>query len=337
MNKSLKILLIVVALAAVAYVIISKQPWSTLRAELKDFTIKDTASVTKFFLADKKGNQVTVAKNAQGVWMVNDVYEADMNKVSLLLATMREITVRNPVPESSYNTVIGILATEGIKAEFYAGDHLIKTIYIGSSTPDQTGTFMMVEGSSAPFVTQIQGFVGYLTPRFYPYTIKWKTRKVFDVPMDSIQTVKVTYPGTVGQSFILHHHAAIELLSDKGAEPIADMLFAKYYLSGFTNLYIEGYDEDMKSEKADSIRQSVPFCIIELTRKSGATTRVQLHYKSVGSHTKILYDTNGRLLPHDTEKYFAFINDEHEVAYVQEYTFGRLFKTLLDFKTAKGS
>jgi hypothetical protein len=337
MNKSLKILLVVVAVAAAAYFVISKQPWSTLKSDLKDFTLKDTAVVTKFFLADKKGNQVTIAKNEQGVWMVNNVYEADMAKVNLILATMREIAVRNPVPEAAYNTVIGILATEGIKAEFYAGDELLKTMYIGSSTPDQTGTFMMIEGSSAPFVTHIQGFVGYLTPRFYPYSIKWKTRKLFDVPMDSIQTVKVTYPGSTGQSFELQNGTAIKLTSEKGAETIADMQFAKYYLSGFTNLYVEGYDEEMKATKADSIRNSVPFCTILLTRKSGKSTRVQLHYKSVGDHTKILYGADGRLLPHDTEKYFAFINDEKEVAYVQQYAFGRLFKTLLDFKMPQGS
>ncbi len=337
MNKSLKILLIVVAVAAAAYFIISKQPWSTLRSGLKDFSIKDTASVTRFFLADKKGHQVTVAKNEHGIWMVNNQYEADVNKINLLLSTMREVSVRNPVPESAYNTVIASLATEGIKAEFYAGEKLIKTVYIGSATPDQTGTFMMIEGSSAPFVTHIQGFVGYLTPRFYPYSIKWKTRKLFDVPMDSIESVKLTYPGTAGQSFELKNEASIQLSSEKGTETIADMQFAKYYLSGFTNLYVEGYDEEMKPEKADSIRQTLPFCIIELTRKSGTAIRLQLHYKMVGDHSKILYDAAGRLLPHDSEKYYGFINDEHDVAYIQQYNFGRLFKTLGDFKILQGS
>lgn len=335
MNKSLKILLIVVAVAAAAYFIISKQAWTTLKPELKEFAIKDTAAITKFFLADKRGNQVIVAKNEQGVWMVNNEQEADMTKVNLMLATMHEVAVRNPIPEAAFNTVIGNLATEGIKAEFYEGNDLIKTIYVGSITPDQTGTFMMIEGSSTPFITHIQGFVGYLTPRFYPMALKWKTRKLFDVPMDSIASVKVTYPGTTNQSFTLNNQNPIVLTSEKGVEPIADIQFAKYYLSGFNNLYFEGYDEDMAAAKADSIRQSTPFCIIELARKSGAITRVQLHYKEVGDHTKVMYGEDGRLLPHDTEKYFAFINGEHEVVYVQHYVFGRLFKTLGDFKIVR--
>lgn len=331
MNKSTKILLIVVALLAAVYFLFFRSPWSTLKTELKDFAIKDTAAITKFFMADKRGNSVTVAKNENGIWMVNNTAEADMGKVNLMLATMHDVTVRNPIPEAAFNTVIANMATDGVKAEFYEGDDCVKTVYVGSSTPDQTGTFMMIDGSSTPFVTHIQGFVGYLTPRFVPFAMKWKARKVFDTPLDHVAAIKITYPQQPGQSFELKS-TPLQLFNGNGQSMnIADEKFARFYLSGFQNLYYEGYDESLSGAKADSIKQLTPFCIIELTRTNGDKTRLQVTPKGVDGHTKSQYDSEGMMMTSDTEKYYAFINDEKEVVYIQHYNFGRLFKTLNDF------
>jgi hypothetical protein len=333
MKKNIRILLLLVALVAVVFFVISRKNWSTLNAELKDFSIKDTAAITQFFLADKRGHSVTIAKNETGIWMVDNTYEADVSKVNLLLATMHDITVRNPVPEPAFNTVIGSLATEGVKVEFYEKNNLVKTIYVGSATPDQTGTFMMIEGSAAPFVTHIQGFVGYLTPRFYPYAIKWKGKKVFDVPFEKIASVKVDYPLQPNLSFELVNDKELLLKNDKGVLPIADKNFVQFYLSSFTNLYFEGYDEMLTGSKADSIHAIKPFCIVQLTQKDGSVIKLQVNYKKVGDHTKVLYDENGKLLLNDTEKYFAFLNGEKDVIYIQQYNFGKIFKTVNDFTT----
>lgn len=333
MNKNLKILLILVAVAAAAYFIISRKPWSTLKPELKDFAIKDTASVTKFFLADKRGNSVQVSKNKDGIWMVNNTYKADMIKVNLMLSTMHDVTVRNPISEKEFNSVIATLATDGVKAEFYSGDKLIKTIYVGPASADQAGTFMLVEGSSAPFITHIDGFVGYLTPRFYAYAIKWKDKGVFNLDPKEIKQIAVDYPYDPAQSFVIENgtQPVVKSVSPAVKEIAADINFVKYYVAGFNNLYFEGYDESMSGAKADSIRMLKPYCVIDVQKTDGSKTRLQVNYKDVGDHTKILYDANGRLLPNDTEKYFAFINDEKDVVYIQQYNFGRIFKTLHDF------
>lgn len=331
MSKSTKILIIIVAILAAVYFIFLTRPWSTLKPELKDFAIKDTARITKFFLADKRGNAVTIAKNEKGIWMVDNTYEADVTKVNLLLATMHDVTIRNPIPEAAYNNVIAKMATEGVKVEFYEGDENVKTLYVGTPTPDQMGTYMMIDGSSTPFVTHIQGFVGYLSSRFFPYAMKWKGRKLFDTPLEEVASVKITYPKQPANSFELKN-TPVTLTDGTGKNvPVADEKFAKFYLSGFQNLYFEGYDEALSGFKADSIKQLTPYCIIELTKTNGAKTRLQVNNKRVDEHTKIQYNEEGKILSSDTEKYYAFINDEKEVAYIQHYNFGRLFKTLHDF------
>lgn len=335
MNKNLKILLVLVAVCAAVYFVFVRKPWTTLKSELKEFAIKDTAAVTRFFLADKRGHSVTVAKNEQGIWMVDHTYKADIMKVNLLLATMHDITVRNPISEKEFNSVIGTLATEGIKAEFYSGDKNIKTVYVGPGSADQSGTFMLIEGSSAPFVTHIDGFIGYLTPRFYTLQIKWKSKEVFNMAEAEIAKITVNYPQQPEQSFEVTNGAAIEVKDVLHNTTVpTDPKFARYYLASFSNLFFEGYDEELSGHSADSIHSMKPYCVIELTKKNNEKIKLQLYYKAVGDHTKILYDEEGKLLPYDTEKFFGFINDEKEVVYVQEYNFGKVLKKLSDF-TAK--
>jgi hypothetical protein len=335
MNKRLIILFAIVAVAGILYWIAQAQGWSTIKRELKDFAISDTSKITRVFLADKRGNSAKLTQVAEHLWMVNDSTEADISKINLLLSTMKEVSVRNPVSEASYNSVIASMATDGVKVEFYDDTKNLKTIYVGSSTPDQLGTYMLLEGSSAPFITHIQGFVGYLSPRFYPFAVKWKTRKVFDSPLNEIEKVALTYYPDSAQSFELTNNESSILFLHNGKQEAMNEQFAKFYLNSFTNLYLEGFDEQIKPKQVDSIKATMPFCTIQLWLKNGKYTKLQLHQKQVLKKTKQQYDDDGNPLKVDREKYFAFVNGSNDVGYAQEYAFKKVLKKYSDFKEAQ--
>lgn len=327
MSKNLKILIALVLVVGVAYWFIAKKPWNTLKGELKDFAIKDTANVTRMFFADKRGNKVLLQRDGQNGWKVDNTFTADPDKINLMLATMHDLQVKNPVSDKSHNTVIGILATDATKAEFYNGDDLIKTIYVGSSTPDQLGTYMLIDGSSVPFVTHINGFVGYLSPRFITEAKKWKTKEIFNIPATEIKEVSVQYPMNPKQSFGIKNGTTPELTSNGNAIP-SDAKFLKYYLGGFKGLFFEGYAEAYTPKQIDSIYASTPFCIVKVSKENGGQVTLQVHIKPVDRRTKEQYDEKGNPLPYDPEKYYAFVNNEKEMVIIQHYSFGRLFRTL---------
>jgi len=208
---------------------------------------------------------------------------------------------------------------------------LLKTIYVGAQTPDQTGTFMMIEGSSTPFVTHISGFVGYLTPRFNTHFIRWKSKEVFVLPADDIAEIKVDYPHEPNEGFSIDNTAQEPILKNKQNEIVkgTEILYLKYYLGMFNNLYFEGYVEDVKPIQNDSIRAMPVFCIIEVKQKSnGQIHRLQVHQKGVTRRSMQQYDDEGNKLGIDPDKFLAYVNDEKDVVYIQEYVFGKVFKTL---------
>ena len=322
----IKILIALVITASLAYWFISRKPWSTLKGELKEFAIKDTAKVTRMFFADKKGNKVLLQRNEKNEWMINNLTQADADKVNLLLATMHDLEVRNPITEKEHNTVVGILATEGIKTEFYKGEDLIKTIYIGSSTPDQTGTYMLIEGSDVPYVTHVNGFIGYLTPRFITSEKMWKSKEVFNISASQIKKISVEYPMDMKNSFVIENGIIPILKSNNIAIP-TDVKFLKYYLGNFEHLFFEGYSEAKVSEK-DSIFNLTPFCVIILTKANGEQIKLQVNLKAIDRRTMQHFEESGKPLDYDIEKYFAFINNSKDMIIIQQHNFGKLFRKL---------
>lgn len=337
MSKQLKITIIILVLAIVTYLLFVRKPWVTFNKELSDFAITDTASITKIFLADVKNNQITLEKNADGNWLLNQQNNADLAKINLLLQTIHDVQMRNPLGAAEHNTVVKELTAAGIKVEFYNSDSKIKTIYVGQITADQTGTYMMIDGSTAPFVTHIPGFVGYLTPRFETNPVKWLSKLVFNSTANQIKTVQVNYPQYKNYNFILDNsNPANPILTDANNNKVqADINFSKYYLASFNTLYCEAYDDNFTPQQQDSINKLPSFCTITLTTTDNKTTSLKLHYKSVNKRTKQRFDESGNPLPFDSEQYFGFANGSSHLMYIQHYNFGKLIRTLQEFAVKK--
>jgi hypothetical protein len=334
MNKQIKILLLILVVALGFYFLVTRKPWRSFSGDEADFAIADTASITKIFIADVRGEQVLLTKE-NGTWLVNGKVAADVKKMELLLQTIHDVKMRNPVSQNEHNTVVKEFAALGIKAEFYGNDKLIKTIYVGRATNDKVGTYMMLEGASSPYVAHIPGFVGYLTPRFPTNPVKWKSKLVFDIPADAIKSMKVDYPDAPQESFTITNEAEPTLKGIDGKTVQADVNYLKYLLASFSQLHGEAFDDNYTSTQQDSIARTPVFCEIKIERKDGQSSVLKLHSKSIDNRTKFRYDEAGRPIEFDTEKYFGFVNGERDMMYIQQYNFGRIIKRLSEVRLMK--
>ena len=81
-RKNLISIVIIAILVIIAGILIGNNRYlSSLRSEASDFSVYDTASITKLFFADKSGNTVVLSRNDNG-WMVNNEYPANQNPVN---------------------------------------------------------------------------------------------------------------------------------------------------------------------------------------------------------------------------------------------------------------
>jgi len=323
MKKNWIILVLVIILAAVAVWVLSTNSKTTLKRELRDFAVADTSSVDKIFMVDKSNRQVMLKREGPG-WTVNDKYPARLDAIEILLKTINRVTVKNPVSLSSMDNVIKMLATRNTKVEIYSGGKLLKTIYVGGPTQDQVGTYMMIEGSSVPFVVHIQGFAGYLSGRFFTEEESWRSPVIFKYDFDDIRQIKSVNNIFPDQSFVIEKKREgfdINGLNGSLAAPAIDTLALRYFISGFELVSSEFFVTNMDQSLLDSLSNAVPFRVLEVTDLKGHTTKVEAHERrAVG-----LTDDEGNLLEWDNERMYGRIDDSSWVV-IQYFVFERLFR-----------
>ena len=312
----------------------------TIRKELYDFAVADTASITKIYMVNAGGKELTLQKEKAGHWKVNGKFTARNDAVKNLLVCMKEMQVRNPVAKSAIENVSKQLATGATKVEIYQNDKLIKMYYVGSDTQDGLGTFMLLsdaetgENSSMPFVMFIPGFNGFLSVRYFMDEDLWRDRSMFSFYPDEISSISVEYTHLPDLSFTisLSNSNAISLTDSKG-QNIGDFdtLQVKRYITYYTNIQYEALKNNMRKSFIDSVVAKGPVHIIRLKDRDGKVHTVKTFSKPAEDPNKV-DDVTGKPVTEDLERMLALINDDKDIALIQYYVFRKLFQSVSYFK-----
>jgi hypothetical protein len=326
-------LVVFVALAITAVVLLLKKSETTLPKVLSDFAVEDTASITKLHLTDHFKNDITLERKGSGSWMLNGKYNVKQSNIQVLLETIREIRVKNPVPLPARQNVIKDLAVNGIKIEIFKGAGLAKCYYVGSSTPDDEGTLMVLQGSSEPFVTWVPGFVGYLTTRYITKEQDWRSSELYHLNPADITSVTVDYPADAANSFklVMENNAFTVLHPNADAIPArANELIAKKYLVGFKYINFESFPELRKNEQ-DSILKTRPYAIVKVTTVKQKLPDLILYPKYADDKTKDVGKGNT-----DLNRFYGTIGENsREIVMIQTYVIGKLLAHYSDLATGK--
>ena len=312
----------------------------TIRKELYDFAVEDTSSINKIYMVNMAGKEVTLEKTKPGYWEVNKKFKARADAIKNLLVTIKDMRVRQPVAKSALENISKQLAARSLKVEIYQNDKLVKMYYVGDDTQDGLGTFMLLsdpetaENSTIPFVMSIPGFNGFLSVRYFADAEEWREKTIFSFYPDQIESVSVKFVRSPDSSFTfsLSEKTQISLADNKGNN-IADYdtLKAKRYLMYFSNIQYEHLSNDMRKSLQDSIFAKAPIHIIELKDREGKVHAMKTFSKPSDNPDQVDAAT-GKTYAEDTERMYALINNDKDIAVIQYFALGKLFHTLSYFK-----
>jgi len=312
---------------ATAYLVMNNQSGS-IKKELRDFAIEDTASVDKIFLVDKQNNTILLERK-QSYWIVNEKYEARKDLVDLVLKTLYRIKVKEPVAKSAHENIVKNLAVKSTKVEIYQKGKLSKTIYVGGPTMDSYGTYMILENSSRPFIMEIPGFRGYLSTRFSTMEIEWRAQTIFRIPLSEIK--QVTFENYINktESFsVINSNNNYQLLDNhKNAINNFDTIEVKKFLMEFRQKNFSKFIEDVPLKWQDSILQSNPMYVITVEKANGEKQWVKAFNKPGWGKL----DFFGDELASDPDNFFM-LTDNNDFVYAQYFSFNPLLKNISDFK-----
>jgi hypothetical protein len=336
MMKKRSSLIIIVLLAlltgASIYFLKQKGRASTLNNEARNFSVEDTSSITKIFMANKSGSKVILEKK-DNVWMVNGKFPARKDAISTLLYTMKMVDVKSPVSKTAKEAVLKMMSAGAVKVEIYSGNDLIKQYYVGHENQEMTGTYMLLtdpdtgENYDDPFLTFIPGFEGYLSSRYFIKEEEWRDRLIISfTPMD-LKQIKLDHFENKDSSFVINVNSTTNFaLSKANGQPLAfDELKMKQYLAYFQNLSYEFLLSPREHTKLrDSLLQAAPFIRLSITDRKDQVYTFDFMHKRSNSEINSKY---GKQYAYDPDRLYLRFDNNKEVALIQFYVFGKILQT----------
>lgn len=282
MKKLLPFAFLVLLLIVASVYFFRKDTGTTSRKDQTDFAIADTANVGKIFIADKKGNTITLKRGEDNVWTANDTYVARPASVKLLLETFKKVYIQRPVPKEAQEQINRVMAGSARKVEIYANDgKWLKTWYVGHGTMDKNGTYMLLETpeygrASAPYILDMKGFKGLLDTRFFTNLEEWRSVRILDYPNMDIKEIRVEYPSDAEANFRIEYGGGndIRLFRGLGDDSVAnfDTSMVKDYMLNYKLASFENFNTMLTPQQKDSVMLEIPFQIIKVKDEKGTKT-----------------------------------------------------------------
>tara|TARA_B100000900_G_scaffold145234_1_gene123082 strand:- start:7310 stop:8290 length:981 start_codon:yes stop_codon:yes gene_type:complete len=180
------------------------------------FAIEDTSSISKIFLADRNGTSILLEKNNNN-WLLNKKYDVKKNSIKILLSTIKDIRVHKSVPINATENVIKDIATNGIKVEIFSNKKnqtkLLKSYTLGQPTADYLSNYIINKNEEKPYIVNIPGFNGFLTPRYGAQVNNldinsWRSTIIFKKSINKINEISLINYLDSTKSFTINNTSA---------------------------------------------------------------------------------------------------------------------------------
>ena len=335
MHKNLRLFYLLILVTAVAagvrYMDLKEAADITRTAEASEFAVQDTSLVDKIFIADKDGNSALLERTGERYWKLNGLHFARKDAVDLLLKTFKRARVQRPVPKAELDNVNRLLAGRGKKVEIYqGGDRPVKTWYIGTSTQNHTGTYMVLADENGqlaaePFIVHMEGFTGFRSTRFFTEEREWRYTGVFDYPGASLNKVEIESVDAHKVYSIASDSAGVISVTGGRLVNRMDTLFWQDRFNLFRKVHLETYNNHLTETAQDSLlnRATPAFNLRAWSEGDSVPNQISLYWKAPVSDT---YDDNGNLNQWDGARMYAAYKGE--VVLVQRFVFDPLLQGL---------
>jgi hypothetical protein len=249
--------------------------------ELLDFSIADTSKVDKIIITDAFANKFTLERR-EGVWVDKNGNCIIQNPANTILETFKNIEFKGYVPENSRKNITNRMSSSHIKVEIFQNGDWIKTWYVGFSTQDHYGTYMLLETpsekSDLPVIMKIKGFNGIIEPRFFADSRRWKCTEIFALERDEIASVDIRFYDEPSRSFYIGKSESNYIVKHQNnILKSVDTNMLIRYLNNYKKIHYEFVNYELSDKQVDSIKRTKPFCVLTLKETSGKNNILKMY------------------------------------------------------------
>ncbi|MDZ4714596.1 MAG: hypothetical protein SH819_03920 [Cytophagales bacterium] len=162
------------------------------------FAVTDTEQVDRVTLATADD---TVALTFDGSrWRVNNRWDADVQMIKVLMATLRQAEVHRAVPVSMVDTVTRQLDRLGIQVSVQeAGIERIR--FLAGGNPQKTESWFLKEGEARPYIMIIPGYRVFVSGILELKEGGWRNKRIFEFNWRNFKTLTASYANEPAAGF----------------------------------------------------------------------------------------------------------------------------------------
>jgi len=311
----------------------NKTQSSTLKGSDRNFATEDISQINKIFMADRRGRTKTLERQGDH-WVYNEKYRASENVMKNLLEVLKKVELQFIPPRSAIDPIVKDLAANGIKVELYdASNQLLKAFYVGGTTPDERGTYMIMEGAEQPYVMELPTMEGGLRVRFDIWGDDFRDKSMFRYNLEDITFVSVEYPNERNKSFKLYaENGKYEVepfyAITPGSRQEIQKGVAQSYLLGYELLYAESFQNDNKD--IPEYLEQIPFANITIQTRDQEETTYRL-FPMVSTYA------TGDIASPEIERYYVEVLPEKDYLLAQNQLVKKVLWPLESFIGTSGN
>ena len=307
-KSNLFLLVFILILGLAAFVLLKNGQKSSFKEG--DFAVTDTASITKIVMTpvenNKGGVPLTLEKETEGKWMLNQKFPVLEPQLHYFFRTLAQLKVKEKFQEKGNESATKALDKFHVNVEVFDGTSRIKSYELGHEFKTHEGSIMRMQNSNTAFVVSIPGYKGYLNARFPMLLDDWKENLVFQAKSEQLVGVSVTHhwKSALSFSFTRENINSEWHLNDKPVE-------AKISDGYFRNFIGKVYAESLAEAKFPGKKE-------ELAKRPNADIDYTLRYADGTAKTVKLF-----LREDNKNSFFAWVEGENQLFTVQHFVMDR--------------
>lgn len=256
------------------------------------FYIESTERIYSIAIRDENNNKLELFRR-NGDWFLEDGIKVRKAAIDLILRTIRNIRIKSPVSDESFNHFVDSESTEHLKVQIYGKNRLIQSFLVYKDTDGASPGIIKRREASRPFLVHIPGEDADPAMHFIADREFWVPNIVFAAGPDEISGIKVIYTDKPDSSFHIEKKGRNIDLSfpDCTGKPV-DTLAVGRYLSYYNYIPYESYAYDLSPAVKDSISADPFYLYIEMMTVRDDTTKLMAWTRSIMKGDSMVTDTD---------------------------------------------
>lgn len=274
-----------------------------------NFEIKDTAAIDEIAITEPNGQKIALVRNGNQ-WEPKEGGCIQQHLVTNLLDAAYNIRFKGYVPERAVPNVMKSMSTIGTQVDFYSDGDRLKTWYIGTSTPDHYGTYMLVDSeesgkSDLPVIMEIKGVKGIIGPRFFADPRRWSCTEIFKLEIDQIKKVSVQFTEKKQRNFTVSKSGGKFAVTNNGNRlNYVDTNMVFRYLHNYKKIHFDVPNYDLSKKQVDSVKRTSPFCTLTVSKTNGKVMRLRM-FRAKSETGNETIDDFGEKVTHDVNRFWC--------------------------------